>query len=440
MAKLVDPGAQFSSFGFGDVGMPRPHEPVSKELRLGICPYGETSHFAAFNLSTACQDVAQKSQLPQVSGYADAQGSHSVGQFGPHGHRPIDGRGFKFKYRNPEIVDFAKRDAQFAFSKLNTTGNLQMTLCKSENPGYPVFPSVREQSASPTGYTANRRTHLGTQGEIYFGMDPHLHVSSPHPRVSGTHLQFDHSVDVRVATGNGHGAFFRYTRMNSQHDVTCKWIDDDQTNLPKKTCGKLFCSTFDLVTHLSADHVGRPDRGLHRPTCFWEDCPREGQSFTAKYKLVNHIRVHTGEKPFTCPFHGCGKIFARSENLKIHKRIHTGEKPFKCEFAGCERRFANSSDRKKHTHVHTSDKPYICKVCEKAYSHPSSLRKHSKVHRSQSLEISPTVTYGFESSTPPAPCRPTSTTYEESKKTSMLQVKHHKPIFKEDLSSNLFEW
>ena len=64
-------------------------------------------------------------------------------------------------------------------------------------------------------------------------------------------------------------------------------------------------------------------------TCFWENCPREGRPFKAKYKLVNHVRVHTGEKPFPCPFPGCGKVFARSENLKIHKRIHTGKQNFK---------------------------------------------------------------------------------------------------------------
>lgn len=145
-------------------------------------------------------------------------------------------------------------------------------------------------------------------------------------------------------------------------------------------CSRAFGSMYELVTHVTVEHVGGPEHSEY--VCLWEDCPRDRKPFKAKYKLVNHVRVHTGEKPFPCPFHGCEKVFARSENLKIHKRTHTGEKPFKCEFAGCSRRFANSSDRKKHSHVHSSDKPYVCKVrgCDKCYTHPSSLRKHMKLH------------------------------------------------------------
>ncbi|XP_021447157.2 zinc finger protein ZIC 3-like [Oncorhynchus mykiss] len=422
--------------------MPRHLEPVGKDLRLGISPYGETSQLVAFNLSTQCQDVAatQKSPfIPQVSGYAAALQNHYGGHFGSHEYRAIDSMDFSIRYRTSDIVDIATRDAEHGFFSRTSTESLRMPLMISENPMHPLFPSIYDQSASPNGYTANRRAHVGSQGDIYVGADPHQPVSSPHPHVSATQLHFDPNVEMgmRVATQNGNGAFFRYMRQPSKQDVTCKWIAENQTNQPQKTCGKMFCSLFELVTHVSMDHVGGPDQGHH--TCFWEDCPREGQSFKAKYKLVNHIRVHTGEKPFNCPFHGCGKIFARSENLKIHKRIHTGEKPFKCHFEGCDRRFANSSDRKKHMHVHTSDKPYMCKVCDKAYTHPSSLRKHSKVHESQSSGTSPTGTSGYESSTPPAPCRPMSSTIEDLTKPSML-VKHHTSIFKEDLSSNLIEW
>lgn len=171
-----------------------------------------------------------------------------------------------------------------------------------------------------------------------------------------------------------------YPPRPPQHQIlTCEWIDPQY--FPKcKPCGKQFSMMHDIVRHINDDHVSQNDSSLH--VCHWKNCSRNGLPFKAKYKLVNHIRVHTGEKPFACPFRGCGKFFARSENLKIHKRTHTGEKPFVCDFPNCDRRFANSSDRKKHSHVHTSDKPYTCRInsCGKSYTHPSSLRKHMKLH------------------------------------------------------------
>ncbi|XP_026212289.1 zinc finger protein GLIS3 isoform X2 [Anabas testudineus] len=157
----------------------------------------------------------------------------------------------------------------------------------------------------------------------------------------------------------------------------CRWLD----------CSAVYDQKEELVRHIEKLHVDQ--RKAEDFTCYWLGCPRNFKPFNARYKLLIHMRVHSGEKPNKCTFEGCKKAFSRLENLKIHLRSHTGEKPYLCQHPGCHKAFSNSSDRAKHQRTHLDTKPYACQVpgCAKRYTDPSSLRKHVKSHSTKERQL-----------------------------------------------------
>ncbi|NXY16839.1 GLIS1 protein, partial [Atrichornis clamosus] len=157
----------------------------------------------------------------------------------------------------------------------------------------------------------------------------------------------------------------------------CQWID----------CSAAYDQQDELVRHIEKTHIDQ--RKGEDFTCFWAGCVRRYKPFNARYKLLIHMRVHSGEKPNKCMFEGCNKAFSRLENLKIHLRSHTGEKPYLCQHPGCQKAFSNSSDRAKHQRTHLDTKPYACQIpgCSKRYTDPSSLRKHVKAHSAKEQQV-----------------------------------------------------
>ena len=125
---------------------------------------------------------------------------------------------------------------------------------------------------------------------------------------------------------------------------------------------------------------------MKRPyECKYEECDKK---FTTRFSLRRHISTHAPAKTFTCMI--CYKQFALGQYLKEHTYIHTGQKPFKCPYEGCTKAFRQAGKLSLHKKFHqnkifivkkvrrTPTGPVIAELVEKKYSSESLLKAISQ--------------------------------------------------------------
>ena len=101
----------------------------------------------------------------------------------------------------------------------------------------------------------------------------------PYPGDTNRHYEMDSS-ENSPDSKNGEEGEWKHV---------CKWID----------CNQVFGEQEELVKHIEKHHIDQR-KGEDLYTCFWSGCMRRYKPFNARYKLLIHMRVHSGERPNKC--------------------------------------------------------------------------------------------------------------------------------------------